>query len=71
MLNFELALCFFPEFLLFQLDAWGTDGETIQITIPSENEVSSLVLASEKNYKIKMGRTVIPKHFCPGINCQF
>ncbi|XP_019182231.1 PREDICTED: uncharacterized protein LOC109177350 isoform X2 [Ipomoea nil] len=36
------------------LDAWGTDGETIQITIPSENEVSSLVLASENNYKIRM-----------------
>lgn len=49
--------------LLFQLDAWGTDGETIQITIPSENEVSSLVLASENNYKIRMGRTVVQESF--------
>ncbi|CAH9080623.1 unnamed protein product [Cuscuta europaea] len=36
------------------LESRGTDGETIQIAIPSENEVSSLVLAREKKYKIIM-----------------
>ncbi|KAL3500126.1 hypothetical protein ACH5RR_039219 [Cinchona calisaya] len=36
------------------LEAWSTDGETVQLTMPSENEVSNMVLASEKQYKIRM-----------------
>ncbi|CAK9179424.1 unnamed protein product [Ilex paraguariensis] len=36
------------------LDAWGTDGEVLQIMMPSENEVSSLVSASEKQQKIRL-----------------
>ncbi|KAL8266856.1 hypothetical protein R6Q59_004200 [Mikania micrantha] len=36
------------------VDAWGTDGEDLQIVMPSENEVSKLVSASKYNYKIRM-----------------
>ncbi|XP_071917393.1 uncharacterized protein [Coffea arabica] len=36
------------------LEAWGTDGETMQIMLPSENEVSNMVLASEKQHKSRM-----------------
>jgi alpha-glucosidase len=37
-----------------KLDAWGIDGEVIQVRMPSEDEVSKLVSASEKQYKIRM-----------------
>ncbi|GJT89619.1 alpha-glucosidase 2 [Tanacetum coccineum] len=36
------------------VDAWGTDGEDLQIAMPSENEVSKLISASKNNYKIRM-----------------
>ncbi|KAL7166564.1 hypothetical protein ACSBR2_037269 [Camellia fascicularis] len=36
------------------LDAWGIDGEVLQIMMPSEDEVSNLVSMSEKQYKIRM-----------------
>ncbi|XAR70739.1 Alpha-glucosidase [Bertholletia excelsa] len=36
------------------LDAWGVDGEEIQITVPSENDVSKLVSISAKQYKIRI-----------------
>ncbi|KAI3713674.1 hypothetical protein L1987_72257 [Smallanthus sonchifolius] len=36
------------------VDAWGTDGEDLQIVMPSENEVSKLISASKNNYKIRM-----------------
>ncbi|KAK9052894.1 hypothetical protein SSX86_029524 [Deinandra increscens subsp. villosa] len=36
------------------VDAWGTDGEDLQIVMPSENEVSELISASKNNYKIRM-----------------
>ncbi|XP_058189003.1 uncharacterized protein LOC131306639 isoform X1 [Rhododendron vialii] len=35
-----------------RLDAWGVDGEIIQVKMPSEDEVSKLVSTSEKQYKI-------------------
>ncbi|CAL5440955.1 unnamed protein product [Camellia sinensis] len=35
-------------------DAWGIDGEVLQIMMPSEDEVSNLVSMSEKQYKIRM-----------------
>ncbi|RWR87274.1 Glycoside hydrolase [Cinnamomum micranthum f. kanehirae] len=34
-----------------KLDAWGTDGEELQIGMPSETEVSNLVLTSENLYR--------------------
>ncbi|KAF7126946.1 hypothetical protein RHSIM_Rhsim11G0034700 [Rhododendron simsii] len=37
-----------------KLDAWGVDGEIIQVKMPSEDEVSKLVTMSEKQYKIGM-----------------
>ncbi|CAH2056811.1 unnamed protein product [Thlaspi arvense] len=37
-----------------KLDAWGVDGEEIQITVPSENDVSELVSMSAKQYKIRI-----------------
>ncbi|KAI8530784.1 hypothetical protein RHMOL_Rhmol11G0086100 [Rhododendron molle] len=37
-----------------KLDAWGVDGEIIQVKMPSEDEVSKLVSTSEKQYKIGM-----------------
>ncbi|KAL7187910.1 hypothetical protein ACSBR1_037870 [Camellia fascicularis] len=40
---------------LNQLDAWGIDGEVLQIMMPSKDEVSNLVSMSEKQYKIRMG----------------
>ncbi|KAF5193014.1 Alpha-glucosidase [Thalictrum thalictroides] len=36
------------------LDAWGKDGEVIEIKMPSEPEVSTLISASEKKYKIRL-----------------
>lgn len=36
------------------IDAWGTDGEDLQIIMPSDDEVSNMVIASEKNCKIRM-----------------
>lgn len=49
---FLLILRFFK-----QLDAWGEDGEVLQIIMPSESEVSNLESASEKKYKSRMGNT--------------
>ncbi|KAF5753750.1 putative alpha-glucosidase [Helianthus annuus] len=36
------------------VDAWGIDGEDLQIVMPSENEVSKLIFASKNNYKTRM-----------------
>ncbi|XP_059663103.1 uncharacterized protein LOC132308859 isoform X2 [Cornus florida] len=36
------------------LDAWGVDGEVLQITMPSENEVSDLISTSKKSHKIRL-----------------
>ncbi|XP_024993632.1 uncharacterized protein LOC112527307 isoform X1 [Cynara cardunculus var. scolymus] len=36
------------------IDAWGTDGEDVQIIMPSDTEVSKLILDSRNNYKMKM-----------------
>lgn len=38
-----------------QLDAWGMDGEVIQIKVPSENEVSELISTSNERFKLHMG----------------
>lgn len=38
-----------------QVDAWGMDGDSIQITLPSEHEVSKMVAASEKKYNARLG----------------
>ncbi|GMN40734.1 hypothetical protein TIFTF001_009967 [Ficus carica] len=37
-----------------KLDAWGTDGEALQITMPSEQEVSELVSASVKQHRTRL-----------------
>ncbi|KAG5134622.1 hypothetical protein JHK82_025810 [Glycine max] len=43
------------------LDTWGTDGEVLQLILPSEDEVSELVSTSEKNYKDRLeNATPIP-----------
>lgn len=36
------------------IDSWGTDGEVIQIVMPSKLEVSSLISTSEKQYQLRM-----------------
>ncbi|XP_052211449.1 uncharacterized protein LOC127814178 isoform X2 [Diospyros lotus] len=36
------------------LDAWGTDGEDLQILMPSEEKVTNMVSKSEKEYKRQM-----------------
>ncbi|KAK6934862.1 Glycoside hydrolase family 31 [Dillenia turbinata] len=36
------------------LDAWGTDGEVLQVIMPSEKEVSGLVSASKEHYKARI-----------------
>lgn len=38
-----------------QIDAWGTDGEVLQVTYPSEQEVADLVATSEKEYRHRLG----------------
>ncbi|KAK6158548.1 hypothetical protein DH2020_005862 [Rehmannia glutinosa] len=35
------------------IDAWGTDGDDVQISMPLEDEVSDLVLASENQCRIR------------------
>ncbi|XP_057965893.1 uncharacterized protein LOC131156321 isoform X2 [Malania oleifera] len=37
-----------------KLDAWGTDGEILQITMPSEQEISDLVFKSRKQYETRI-----------------
>ncbi|XP_062120588.1 uncharacterized protein LOC133834844 isoform X2 [Humulus lupulus] len=37
------------------VDAWGTDGEVLQITMPPEQKVAELVSASMKRYKTQLG----------------
>ncbi|KAJ0020657.1 hypothetical protein Pint_31284 [Pistacia integerrima] len=36
------------------IDTWGTDGEALQIMLPSEHEVSNLVSASKEQYKTRL-----------------
>lgn len=36
------------------IDAWGIDGEILQITMPSGNEVSRLISVSEKQYRTRI-----------------
>ncbi|XP_073139357.1 uncharacterized protein [Henckelia pumila] len=36
------------------IDAWGTDGEILEIPMPSKSEISELVLASEKQFQIRI-----------------
>lgn len=45
------------EFLI-QLDAWGIDGEVLQIKMPSEEEVAQLVSTSMEQYRIHLGNSV-------------
>lgn len=37
-----------------KLDAWGTDGEAVQLVMPSETEVSELISTSESQHKNHM-----------------
>ncbi|KAJ0254729.1 Heteroglycan glucosidase 1 [Hirschfeldia incana] len=39
------------------LDAWGVDGETIQIKMPSESEVSALISTSNERFTLHMENT--------------
>lgn len=41
--------------LAMQIDACGTDGEVIKIQMPSEGELSDIVLAGEKQWKSRIG----------------
>ncbi|CAH2052908.1 unnamed protein product [Thlaspi arvense] len=44
------------------LDAWGMDGEIIQIKLPSESEVSELISTSNERFKLHMENTkLIPE----------
>ncbi|ESQ47453.1 hypothetical protein EUTSA_v10019990mg [Eutrema salsugineum] len=44
------------------LDAWGMDGEIIQIKVPSESEVSELISTSNERFKLHMENTkLIPE----------
>ncbi|CAN6918313.1 unnamed protein product [Brassica oleracea] len=44
------------------LDAWGMDGETIQIKMPSESEVSALICTSNERFALHMENTnLIPE----------
>ncbi|XP_027361090.1 uncharacterized protein LOC113869127 isoform X2 [Abrus precatorius] len=40
------------------LDAWGMDGEVLQVILPSEEEVSKLVSTSEKQYRECLENTI-------------
>ncbi|CAI9775632.1 unnamed protein product [Fraxinus pennsylvanica] len=37
------------------LDAWGTDGEILQIKMPSEDDLSELILAGKREYRLRIG----------------
>jgi alpha-glucosidase len=39
------------------VDGWGTDGEDLKITMPSEDEVSKLIVASKDKYKTRIETT--------------
>ncbi|KAF1861859.1 hypothetical protein Lal_00026333 [Lupinus albus] len=41
-----------------KLDTRGMDGEALQVTLPSEEEVSKLVCTSEKQYKKRLENTI-------------
>ncbi|KAL0856971.1 hypothetical protein Bca101_062125 [Brassica carinata] len=44
------------------LDAWGMDGEIVQINVPSESEVSALISTSNERFKLHMESTnLIPE----------
>nr|XP_043606304.1 alpha-glucosidase 2-like [Erigeron canadensis] len=36
------------------IDAWGTDGEDLQIVMPSDDAMSKLIFATKNNYKLRM-----------------
>lgn len=55
-------------FFFFQVDAWGTDGEDLKITLPTENEISNLISASKNNYKTLMGKYG-SKYFTTNVFC--
>lgn len=38
-----------------QIEAWGADGEVLQILIPPESKLLDLVLAGEKQLKSRIG----------------
>ncbi|CAL5188371.1 unnamed protein product [Lathyrus oleraceus] len=40
------------------LDTWGVDGEVLHVNLPSEEEVSKLVLTSEKKYKEQLEKAI-------------
>ena len=46
-----------------QLDTWGTDGEALQIIMPSEKQVSELVATSMKQYKTRLGNKTVSRIF--------
>ncbi|CAA0838272.1 heteroglycan glucosidase 1 [Striga hermonthica] len=37
------------------IDAWGVDGETLEIPLPPEREMSDFVLAGEKQFRTRLG----------------
>lgn len=41
--------------MLIQIDAWGNDGEPLQIKIPPDHEVSKMVSLSEEQHKSRLG----------------
>lgn len=44
---------------IIQIDAWGTDGEILEIPMPSKSEISELILASEKQFQIRIGNPLL------------
>lgn len=46
---------------LIQLEAWGSDGEIVQVAMPSETDVSNLVSASEEKYRNRLGKPALPR----------
>lgn len=44
---------------ILKLDAWGTDGEELQIRMPPEAEVSNLVSTSENLYRRLLGNLLV------------
>lgn len=51
---------------VMQIDAWGADGEVLQIQMPPERELLDLVLAGEKQLKSRIGArsSSICLYFC-------
>lgn len=59
----NLILIFIQFGFCKQLDTWGVDGEALHVNLPSEEEASTLVSTSEKQYKERLGMCLLKSFY--------